>query len=96
MGIKAEDDQPKHEALKVINQALSDRTTLGGTRITEADKLMFELLFKTYTSLTYAEKENYIHLSRWFSYLQTIHEFIGNREKIVFSRNRLYKFWIND
>jgi glutathione S-transferase len=92
MGIKAEDDQPKHEALKVINQALSDRTTLGGTRITEADKLMFGLLFKTYTSLTYAEKEFYIHLSRWFSYLQTINEFIGNREKIVFSRNRLYKF----
>ena len=92
MGIKAEDDQPKHEALKVINQALSDRTTLGGSRLTEADKLMFGLLHKTFTSLNYAEKETYIHLSRWFSYLQNHSEIVGNRERIIFSRNRLYEF----
>ena len=91
MGMKVDDEQPRHEALTVINKALADRTTLGGTRITEADKMMFGILYNTYTLLTYAEKENYIHLSRWFAHLQTINEFIGNRPKIIFSRNRLYK-----
>merc|ERR1712241_113517 len=90
MGLKVDDEQPKDEALKVINQALADRTTLGGTRITEADKMMFGILYNTYTLLTYAEKENYIHLSRWFSNLQSNKELIANRPKIIFSRNRLY------
>ena len=90
MGLKVDDEQPKYEALKVINQALADRTTLGGTRITEADKMMFGVLYNPYTSLTYAEKENYIHLSRWFAHLQNNKEFIGNRPKINFSRSRLY------
>ena len=90
MGLKADDDQPKHDALKVINQVLSDRTTLGGTRTTDADKMMFELLYNAYKTLTYAEKENYIHLSRWFCYLQTTDDIIGKRPRIIFSRNRLY------
>ena len=88
MGLKADDDQPKHDALKIINQVLSDRTTLGGTRTTDADKMMFELLYNTYKTLTYAEKETYIHLSRFMCYMQN--DNIGRRPKIIFSRNRLY------
>ena len=90
MGLNSKDSQPKHEALKVVNQYLADRTTLAGSRVSEADKMMFDVLYNTYSSLTYADKETYIHLSRWFAFLQSIEEISQNRPKVLFSRNLLY------
>lgn len=91
MGLCADESQPKIEALKVLNEYLVDRTTLGGTKVTEADKLIFDSLHSSYSTLTFSEKEAYIHLSRWFAYLQDLDEVSQNRQKIVFSRTQLYK-----
>lgn len=90
MVLDSNDDHVKSEAFKVLNDYLCDRTTLGGTRITEADKIMFESIFKSYATLSYAEKETFLNLSRWISYLQSDDEIIANRSRIQFSRNRLY------
>ena len=90
MGLDLREEKVNHEALKVVNQFLADRTTLGGTHITEADKLLFNWLYQSVASLTLAEKENYVHLSRYFDYLQNQRDFLGSREKISFSKIPLY------
>ena len=91
MGLNANDETAKVEAFKIINEFLSDRTTLGGNRITEADRDMFEAIFKSYSTLTYADKEAFLNVSRWISFLQSDEEILGSRSKILFSRSRLYK-----
>merc|ERR1711983_13882 len=70
MGLNANDETAKVEAFKIINEFLSDRTTLGGNRITEADRDMFEAIFKSYSTLTYADKEAFLNVSRWICFLQ--------------------------
>ena len=90
MGLDLREEKVNHEALKVVNQFLADRTTLGGTHITEADKLLFNWLYQSVASLTLAEKENCVHLSRYFDYLQNQRDFLGSREKISFSKIPLY------
>ena len=90
MGLDLREEKVNHEALKVVNQFLADRTTLGGTHITEADKLLFNWLYQSVASLTLSEKENYVHLSRYFDYLQNQRDFLENREKISFSKVPLY------
>ena len=82
----------KTDALKVVNQYLEDRTTLsaGGSRLTESDRVMFHCLHTTYQNMTYAEKEKYINLSRWVSYVQCQPDIRGTRNKLNFSRNLLY------
>lgn len=92
MGFKPEEESfsSKVEGLKVMDQYLHDRTTLGGTRITEADKMMFDSIFATYKGMTFAEKERFLHVSRWFAFLQAQDEVRGNRPKLLFSKNRLY------
>ena len=90
MGLDEKDDKVNHEALKVLNLFLSDRTTLGGTKITEADKLVFDCLYQSVSSLTFAEKEHYVHFSRWFDYLQNQSDCLGSKDKICFSKMTLY------
>lgn len=84
------DEKTLNEALKIVNQYLCDRTTLSGSHVTESDKLIFNSLYGQVQSMTYSEKEKYLNLSRWFSYVQTVSEVRGNRPKISFSRNMLY------
>ena len=90
MGLDGREEKANHEALKVVNHFLSDRTTLGGTHISQADKLVFDCLYQSMSSLSFAEKENYVHLSRYFLYLQNLSDFLGGREKICFSKMTLY------
>ena len=90
MGLDGREEKANHEALKVLNHFLADRTTLGGTHITEADKLIFDCLYPSVSSLTFAEKENYVHLSRYFAYIQNLSDYLGCREKICFSKMTLY------
>lgn len=91
MGLAADDSQLKVDALKVLNQYLADRTTLGGTKLTENDKAMFKILYQQYASMTYAEKEQFINVSRWIAFLQNEPEILDGRSKIPFSRIQLYK-----
>lgn len=91
MGLAADDSQPKVDALKVLNQYLADRTTLGGTKLTADDKAMFNVLYQQYASMTYAEKEQFINVSRWIAFLQNHPEVLDGRSKITFSRIQLYK-----
>ena len=64
--------------------------SFSGSHVTESDKLIFNSLHGQVQSMTYSEKEKYLNLSRWFSYVQTFSEVRGNRPKISFSRNMLY------
>jgi glutathione S-transferase len=80
----------KTEALKVMNQFLQDRTTLSGTRQTGSDILMFDLLHNTMAVMTFADKEKYLNVSRWFDYLQTLDKVRQDKCPVIFSHNQLY------
>ena len=91
MGLDPQDEHANIDVFRKMNVFLEDRTTLAGTKISQADTMMFECLYKSLATLTYAEKEKFIHLSRWFSYLQSLSDVSsGSRPRIPFSKVQLY------
>ena len=91
MGLDPQDEHANIDVFRKMNVFLEDRTTLAGTKISQADTMMFECLYKSLATLTYAEKEKFIHLSRWFSYLQSLSDVTsGSRPRIPFSKVQLY------
>ncbi|XP_071444312.1 eukaryotic translation elongation factor 1 epsilon-1 isoform X2 [Hetaerina americana] len=55
---------------KVLNEALSSRTFLVGNRITVADVMMYQTLHSYLMDMSYGEKEQLMHLGRWFNFIQ--------------------------
>ena len=80
----------KAEALKLMDSYLQDRTFLGGTTFSDADQVMFDAIHKTVINMTYADKERYLHVSRWYANLQNFNNVRKNRPFVSFSRNKLY------
>nr|XP_033324347.1 eukaryotic translation elongation factor 1 epsilon-1 [Megalopta genalis] len=56
--------------LQELNIALRDNTYLTGTKKTIADITLYYVLHSIMQKLTYQEKAQYVHVSRWFDNMQ--------------------------
>ncbi|XP_043255169.1 eukaryotic translation elongation factor 1 epsilon-1 [Colletes gigas] len=56
--------------LQELNTALKDNTYLTGTKKTIADITLYYALHSIMRQLTYQEKAQYVHVSRWFDNMQ--------------------------
>ncbi|XP_078035964.1 aaRS-interacting multifunctional protein 3 isoform X2 [Augochlora pura] len=56
--------------LQELNIALRDNTYLSGTKKTIADITLYYFLHPIMQKLTYQEKAQYVHVSRWFDNMQ--------------------------
>lgn len=81
----------KQRVLKELNSYLADRTYFVGCSETLADVVLYCALYKTMSSLSFQEKEQYMHLSRWFNYVQQQGELRQKNAVIYFCRMPLYE-----
>ncbi|XP_063699791.1 elongation factor 1-gamma [Culicoides brevitarsis] len=58
------------QLLKELNEYLSTKSYLVGQELTVADIAVFFAIEGIVRNLTTYDKENYVHLSRWFNHLQ--------------------------
>lgn len=78
------------QVLKDINATLAERTFIAGNFLSLADVVLYHLLFGTMSNLTFQEKEQFMHLSRWYSNLQQNCDIRGSNNLLMFSRTPLY------
>ena len=78
------------QVLKDVNGVLAERTYVAGTSLSLADIVLYHLLFKVVNNLTFQEKEQFIHLSRWYNNLQQDADVRGSNSSLTFSRTLLY------
>ncbi|KAJ1524038.1 hypothetical protein ONE63_010578 [Megalurothrips usitatus] len=78
------------QVLKDINVTLGDRTFLAGNVQSLADIVLYHLLFKAVSNLTLQEKEQFLHLSRWYNNLQQDSNIRGSNSTLTFSRTLLF------
>ncbi|XP_046386286.1 eukaryotic translation elongation factor 1 epsilon-1 [Ischnura elegans] len=72
----------RRSMLKTLNEFISSRTFLVGNRMTVADVLMYQVLFSCMVEMNYAEKEQLLHLGRWFNFIQN-DEMVRQGNKLV-------------
>ncbi|XP_052122373.1 eukaryotic translation elongation factor 1 epsilon-1 [Frankliniella occidentalis] len=78
------------QVLKDINTNLSERTFVAGNFRSLADIVLYHLLHQVVVSLTFQEKEQFVHLSRWYNNLQQDGSIRGPNPLLTFSRTLLY------
>ncbi|XP_034235922.1 eukaryotic translation elongation factor 1 epsilon-1 [Thrips palmi] len=78
------------QILKDVNATLADRTYIAGNFKSLADIVLYHLLFKTVSNFTFQEKEQFVHLSRWYNNLQQDNNIRGSNASVTFSRTLLY------
>lgn len=64
------DKHTTNQLLTELNECLSTKSYLVGQELTVADVALFFSIERIVKNLTTYDKENYLHLSRWFSHLQ--------------------------
>lgn len=64
------DKYTTNQLLKELNEYLSTKSYLVGHEMTIADLAVFFAIESIVKGLTTYDKENYLHLSRWFNHLQ--------------------------
>ncbi|XP_065343685.1 eukaryotic translation elongation factor 1 epsilon-1 [Cloeon dipterum] len=77
-------------ALKELNERLAKVNFLVGNRISVADAVLYYTVYPVLARATMHEKEQFCHLSRWFSTVQHLPKLKAGHETIAFSRNPLY------
>ncbi|KAJ9580707.1 hypothetical protein L9F63_024117 [Diploptera punctata] len=82
--------QTARQVLKELNGVLATRAYLVGNALTLADVGLYYMLYSVVLNLSYQEKEQYLHLSRWFNNLQQDSRLRQNNKLINFSRTPLY------
>lgn len=80
----------QQRVLKELNNFLADKTFFVSNHLTLIEKLYYFLLYDVMSNLTFQEKEQYVHLSRWFNHLQQDTKLRQNNKLIMFSRRLLY------
>ena len=84
------DKREKLILLRRVNDHLATNSHLAGASLTAADVLMFHSIHKIFSELTFQEKDKLVHLSRWFRCLQQDQKLRRGKQKILFSRSKLY------
>lgn len=64
------DKHTTNQLLKELNECFSTKSYLVGQELTLADVALFFSIGSIMKSLTTYDKENYLHLSRWYNHLQ--------------------------
>ncbi|XP_013789555.1 eukaryotic translation elongation factor 1 epsilon-1-like [Limulus polyphemus] len=77
--------------LEDLDLVLQKKVYFVGNRLTLADISIYYGLHRIFVSLTFQEKEKYLHLSRWFNQVQHVPEVRQTLPVVVFSKSRLYK-----
>eukprot|EP00088_Acartia_fossae_P020675 TRINITY_DN22212_c0_g1_i1.p1 TRINITY_DN22212_c0_g1~~TRINITY_DN22212_c0_g1_i1.p1 ORF type:complete len:154 (+),score=19.09 TRINITY_DN22212_c0_g1_i1:63-524(+) len=75
--------------LQILNQSLADRTFLAGDEVTIADFVIFHSLDSQLRDMSFQEREQIVHVSRWFSHLATIQP-SSSSLPLLLSRTMLY------
>lgn len=76
---------------KELNSYLSDKAYFVGNRLTLADIFLYFGLHHAYSNMTFFEKEQLLHLSRWFRQIQSTPELRQDLNKVFFQKNLIYK-----
>ncbi|KAK6188127.1 hypothetical protein SNE40_004377 [Patella caerulea] len=76
--------------LKELNLYLSDKVYFVGNHITLADVSIYHAVHGILADMTYSEKENLIHLSRWLDNIQQSSELRQSLPLLPFSKTLLY------
>lgn len=79
------DKHTTNHLLKELNEYLSTKSYLVGQELTIADLALFFAIENIMKSLTTYDKENYLHLSRWFDHLQQKQKIAGPDKAVSFS-----------
>ncbi|XP_069682178.1 eukaryotic translation elongation factor 1 epsilon-1 isoform X3 [Periplaneta americana] len=82
--------QTARQVLKELNSVLATRAYFVANSQTLADIVLYYVLHSVMAELTYQEKEQYLHLSRWFNNIQQDPSLRQNNKLIPFSRTPLY------
>nr|CAD7448083.1 unnamed protein product [Timema bartmani] len=78
------------QVLKELNTVLATRSYFVGNTQTLADIVIYYSLYNVMESLSYQEKEQHLHVSRWFNNIQQDNKLRQNRKIISFSRIPIY------
>lgn len=82
--------QTARQVLKELNAVLATRSYFVGNSQTLADIVLYYILHGVMVDLTYQEKEQYLHLSRWFNNIQQDPNLRQKNKLVHFSRTPLY------
>uniref|UniRef100_T2MI91 Eukaryotic translation elongation factor 1 epsilon-1 n=1 Tax=Hydra vulgaris TaxID=6087 RepID=T2MI91_HYDVU len=77
-------------ALKDLNKHLESRAYIAGYKLTLADIFLYIYIHKEYKSVSFAEKENFMNVSRWFNQVQHIPHLQQKLQNVLFHRTKLY------
>ncbi|KAH9499126.1 Eukaryotic translation elongation factor 1 epsilon-1 [Bulinus truncatus] len=86
----SDDQESQKIILKELNSYLKDRVFFVSERLTLADVLVYHSLHDIYKKVTFQEKENYIHLSRWFNNVQQDKRIRQSLQPLKFLRTLIY------
>ncbi|XP_062568110.1 eukaryotic translation elongation factor 1 epsilon-1-like [Saccostrea cucullata] len=76
--------------LKETNTYLSNHVYFVGYQPSIADIILYLGLFRIFEDLTFMEKQKYIHVSRWFSNMQSHFADKMSKKQLVFQRNKIF------
>ncbi|XP_067002377.1 eukaryotic translation elongation factor 1 epsilon-1 isoform X1 [Anabrus simplex] len=82
--------QTAHKVLKELNDVLSTRVYFVGNSPTLADIVLYHVLYPVMMTLSFQEKEQYIHVSRWFNHIQQDSNLRQKNNLVIFNRTLLY------
>lgn len=86
----ADDHQSMLKRAEELTDHLSRQTFMVGNHITLADLFLFQYIHSFMNTLSFQDKEKFIHLSRWFQNMQNT---LGVKEKLPlvhFHKTKLY------
>lgn len=78
------------QTLQEINVNLVNKSFLVNNRCSVADVVLYSILYDSVVKMTFQEKEQYLHLSRWFNTVQRDTLIRQSRPLVNFSRTLLY------
>ena len=83
------DKSELNKLLHQLNSYIENETFFAGSQISEADQILFDKLHHSvFTEMSFADKQKYLSLSRWFDHVQSV--LPNDRKKVVVSKNLLY------
>ncbi|XP_048763078.2 eukaryotic translation elongation factor 1 epsilon-1-like isoform X2 [Ostrea edulis] len=87
---KSHQDKDVSTVLKDTNTYLSNHVYFVGYQPTLADIILYLGLYRIFEELTFMDKQKYIHVSRWFSNMQSLFADKFSKKHIVFQRNKIF------
>ncbi|XP_052777280.1 eukaryotic translation elongation factor 1 epsilon-1-like [Mya arenaria] len=73
-----------------LNTFLADKVYFLRHHLTVIDLALYYGLHKTLTGLTFYDKQNYVHVSRWFNNIQQERSIRQSFPEVTFSKTKLY------